>query len=141
MRNSIASNMLGLAGATVGGVLGYSIYAWIVGQGFYGLMIPGAMLGLGCSLLAQQRSLARGIVCGVAAVALGLYSEWRIFPFVADPSFTYLVTHIHLLKPLTLLMIGLGGAFGFWMGRDANPLFGEPDRPGPRTPPSNAKSE
>ena len=133
MRNPIASNVLGLAGAAVGGILGYWIFAWIVGQGFYGLMIPGALLGLGCSLLAQHRSLTRGIVCGVAAVALGLYAEWRIFPFKDDQSFTYLATHFYQLKPITLLMIGVGGAFGFWMGRDANPLFAPADRPKPGT--------
>src|SRR4051812_23994911 len=108
MRNPIVSNLLGLGGATVGGILGFSIFGWIVNQGFYGLMIPGALLGLGCSMLAQHRSLARGVVCGLAALALGLYTEWRFRPFVDDRSFTYLVTHFYLLTPITLLMLVLG---------------------------------
>src|SRR4051794_6135163 len=111
MRNPIASNVLGLAGAAVGGIVGYSVFTWILGQGFYGLMIPGALLGVGCSLVARHRSLARGVVCGVAALLLGLYAEWRYWPFKADPSYAYMVTHFYLLKSLTLLMIGFGGAF------------------------------
>ena len=43
----IISNILGLIGAVAGGVLGYYIFMWIVDQGFYGLMIPGALLGPG----------------------------------------------------------------------------------------------
>jgi len=134
MRNPIVSNMLGLAGAAIGSVAGVVIVSWIAKSGFYGMMIPGALLGLGCSMLAQHRSLARGIVCGVAAVILGLFAEWYCFPFVADDSLRYFVAHVGDLKGLTMLMIGVGGLLGFWMGRDANPLFAASDRPKPRTP-------
>jgi hypothetical protein len=131
MRNPIVSNVLGLAGAAIGAVAGIVIVYWISRSGFYGMMIPGALLGLGCSMLAQHRSLARGIVCGVAAVLLGLFTEWYCFPFLADDSLKYFVAHLGDLKPLTLLMIGVGGLLGFWMGRDANPLFVASDRPKP----------
>ena len=63
----ITSNILGLIGAAVGGVLGYYIFMWIFYQGFYGLMIPAHFVGLGCSLLSQHRSQVRGVLCGVAA--------------------------------------------------------------------------
>jgi hypothetical protein len=55
----------------------------------------------------------------VAALLLGLYTEWRYYPFKADDSFLYLLTHVYRLKPLTLGMIGLGTAFAFWFGKDA----------------------
>ena len=52
----ITSNVLGLIGAVVGGVLGYYTFQWIFYHGFYGMMIPGAFVGLGCGLLAQHPS-------------------------------------------------------------------------------------
>jgi hypothetical protein len=79
---------------------------------------------LGCSLLARHLSIVRGIACGLGAVALGLFSEWRFRPFVVDKSFQYLLGHIAELQPITLLMIGLGGFFGFWLGKDASPFLG-----------------
>jgi hypothetical protein len=115
----VASCFLGLIGAVIGGALGYYIFMWIASQGFYGLMIPGALLGLGCSLLSQHRSHIRGVICAVAAIALGLYSEWKFRPFVADDSFSYLLRHVTELLPLTQLMIVLGAFFAYWLGRDA----------------------
>src|SRR4051794_25822851 len=109
MRNRVISHLLGIVGAVIGGALGLYLFLWITRSGFYGLMIPGALLGVGCSLLAQHASLGRGIACGIAAVLLGLYAEWRFAPFVADGSFGYLLTHFMELKPITLIMIALGG--------------------------------
>src|SRR5690242_11668748 len=120
MRNPVVSNLLGLIGGAIGGVLGYVLFSWVVDQGVYGLMIPGALLGLGCSLLSGHRSVMRGLICGVAAVVLGMYSEWRHWPFVADKSFPFLISHYHEKQPITLLMTVLGGVFGFWMGKDAS---------------------
>jgi hypothetical protein len=112
-------------GAAAGGVLGYYTFEWIVHQGFYGLMIPGALLGLGCGMLSQHPSRVRGVVCAAAAIPLALYAEWKSFPFIADPSFVYLVNHAHELKPITQLMIALGAVFAYWFGKDAGlRLFG-----------------
>src|ERR1700746_2246238 len=96
----VASCVLGLIGAVIGGALGYYIFMWIASQGFYGLMIPGALLGLGCSFLTQTRSHVLGLICAVAASALGLYSEWKFSPFVADNSFGYFLRHVTELLPL-----------------------------------------
>ncbi len=71
MMRQVASCFLGLIGAVIGGALGYYIFMWIVDQGFYGLMIPGALLGLGCSLLSQHRSHFRGVICAAAGLAAG----------------------------------------------------------------------
>jgi hypothetical protein len=115
----IASYVLGLIGAVIGGALGYYIFMWIVDQGFYGLMIPGALLGLGCSLLSQHRSHVRGVICAAAACLLGLYSEWKFAPFRADASLGYFMSHVAELKPITQGMIVLGAFFAYWLGRDA----------------------
>src|SRR6185369_6204476 len=106
--------LLGCIGAVIGGWMGYEAFFWIAKQGFYALPLPGALLGIGCGLLARKRLMPRAVLCGVAAVALGLYVEWRFEPFIADKSLGYFVSHIHLLRPYTLLMVALGGVFGFW---------------------------
>lgn len=116
-RANVQSTAQGLVGALVGGSLGFLAFRWAYSQGFYAMILPGALLGLGCGLLAQHRSIPRGIVCGVAALLLGLYTEWQYFE--SDDSFLYMLTHVYRLRPLTLGMIGLGTAFAFWFGKDA----------------------
>jgi hypothetical protein len=128
MPRYLISNFMGLVGATIGGVLGFYTFRWLVGQGFYGLMIPGALLGLGCSLLAQHPSPARGVVCGLAALALGLVIEWNFFPFNADGSLSYFLKNVTSLKPVTLLMIGVGAFLAYWMGGEARLRGGLSDR-------------
>jgi hypothetical protein len=119
MPRYFVSNFLGLVGAVVGGVLGFYTFRWLVGQSFYGLIIPGAFLGLGCSLLAQHPSAIRGVVCGLAALGLGLVTEWWFWPFKADESLTYFLKNVSSLKPITLLMIGAGAVIAYWIGGDA----------------------
>jgi hypothetical protein len=112
-----------LGGAAVGGTLGYFAFFWFADQGFYGLVVPGGLLGLGAGF-GRARSVPLAVACGIAALLLGLYAEWKFAPFNADDSLGYFVTHIHKLKPLTLLMAGLGGFIGFWIpfrSQPANP--------------------
>ena len=99
---------LGLLGAAVGGCLGYFAFFWIARQGFYALVLPPALLGLGAGLCARRRSVCLAVICGVAGLALGLFTEWRFAPFVANDSLAYFITHIHTLKPITMIMLGLG---------------------------------
>ena len=106
--------LLGFGGALVGGALGYFAFSWLLGQGFYGLILPGGLLGLGAGV-ARPRSAVLAVVCGLAAVALGLFTDWRFEPFVKDASPGYFLLHLHPLKPVTLLMIGAGGVIGFWV--------------------------
>jgi hypothetical protein len=113
---------LAALGALAGGVVGFFLFIWIARQGFYALMLPGALLGFGSSLLDKQRSVPRAIACGAAALLLGLLSEWRFAPFIKDASLGYFLSHAHLLRPMTLLMIAGGAALGGWfgMGKPAN---------------------
>lgn len=107
-------DILVLAGALVGGVLGHLAFLWIARQGFYGLVLPGGLCGLGAGIF-RARSKAVPIGCGVLALPLGLFSEWRFAPFVADDSFGYLLTRVHQLQPITLIMIAAGAAIAFWI--------------------------
>ncbi|QDU89788.1 hypothetical protein Pla175_31830 [Pirellulimonas nuda] len=101
-----------LLGALVGGALGYAGFFWLAGQGFYGLVLPGGLLGCGAGLF-QSRSGYLGVVCGVLALGLGLFAEWRFAPFVADGSFGFFLAHWRQLKPITLVMIAVGTLIGF----------------------------
>jgi hypothetical protein len=110
-----------IGGATAGAIAGYMAFAWLVDHGLYALAVPGAALGLGCRLSTGQRSLTTGIACGILAVLLGVYIEWRFFPFLNDDSLGYFLSHLHELKPLTLLMIAAGGLFGGYLGWGSHP--------------------
>ena len=115
----ITSNILGLIGAAVGGVLGYYTFQWIFDHGFYGMMIPGAFVGLGCGLLAQHPSHVRGAICGLAALGVGLFTEWNFFPFRDDKSPAYFLKNVTALSPVTLARIAAGAFFAYWLGRDS----------------------
>jgi hypothetical protein len=106
----------GLIGAAVGGTLGYFAFFWMARHGFYALVLPAALLGLGAGLCARVRSTPLGVVCGVAGLVLGLFTEWRFAPFVADSSLSYFITHIHRLRPITLIMLGVGAGLSYWLG-------------------------
>ena len=107
----------GIAGAIAGGVAAYFAFAILLRQGFYGLALTGALVGLGCGLLSRIVSNVLGAVCAVAGVVLALLLEWHFRPFITDDSLSYFLTHIQDLQRWTQLMIVLSGVFGFWFGR------------------------
>jgi hypothetical protein len=80
-------------------------------------------LGFGAGLCARRRSVSLAVVCGIAGLALGLFTEWRFAPFVANDSLAYFITHIHTLRPITMIMLGLGAFFSYVLalGRDPKP--------------------
>lgn len=105
---------LTFGGALLGGIVGYIGFGWLVSQGFYGLVLPGGLLGLGASF-ASGRSRWAAVICGFMAFMLGLFTEWQFFPFKANASFGYFLSHATQLKPITLLMIAAGAGIGFWV--------------------------
>jgi hypothetical protein len=113
----VVNLVLCLAGGVVGGLLGYWACAWMAGQGFIAVVLPGAGIGLGCGALARRSSLAIGLVAGLAALAVGVYATWRVAPFVADDSLGFFLQHLGDVQPAMLLMIAFGGLCGFWFGR------------------------
>lgn len=115
--SEVSALVQGLIGATVGGVLGYLLFGWILSQGFYAMILPGAALGLGFALGARRRRVSYGVTCAVLALLLGLFAEWSHFPFNADESFGYFVTHLQQLKPMTWIMIAIGCVFAFSIGQ------------------------
>ena len=106
------SDLLLLLGAVIGGLLGYVVFIVLARRDFHGLALPGGVLGLGEGIF-KRRLMAVPIVCGFLALVLGLFAEWWFASFAADGSLGYFVTHIHQLRPLTLIMIGVGTLIGF----------------------------
>ncbi|NOZ20842.1 MAG: hypothetical protein GXP25_07105 [Planctomycetes bacterium] len=117
----VVGAMRGLLGAVAGGVLSYWAFGWLVGQGFYAMVLPGGLIGIGCELASGRKSFFLGTVCAIATIALCLFLEWMYFPFIADQSLMYFLQHLHLLRSMTWILIGLGAALAFWlgMGREA----------------------
>jgi hypothetical protein len=109
----------GLLGALAGGAIGLFLFQWLARNGFYAMMIPGALLGLGSGLAARGRSLLLGILCAVAALCLSVYAEWVHAPFKEDGSFLFFLTHLHQLDGAAVkyVMMGLGALFAFWFGQ------------------------
>jgi hypothetical protein len=137
MPGKLMNLVLGLIGAAVGAVLGYFAFAWILYYHFYGLILPGAFMGLGAGLLGRRPSRLRGIVVGLAAVPFSLFCHWSQVKFVNDPSLKFFVAHLGDLGPVTWGMTVLGAIFAYWWGGDA---FGPLEaRPGP--PPVRKASE
>jgi len=116
--------LLGIVGGIVGGALGYFAFLLMARQGLYAIVLPGALLGLGCGRLSGIQSNALGVVCGIVALLLGFFTEWRFAPFVDDGSFAYFIMHVHNLRSVTLIMIAIGGLFGFWFGKGRAPGVG-----------------
>src|SRR5262249_37498531 len=86
-------------------------FFWIADQGYYAMILPGGLLGLGAGIV-RNRSVLIAIVCGLLAIALGVFTEYRFAPFVADDSLPYFISHLFDLKPVTLLMIAPVGLSG-----------------------------
>lgn len=103
-----------LLGAVIGGVLGYFGFFWLRSQGFYGLALPGGLVGCGAGLF-RTKSNYVAVICGILALGFGLFTEWRFAPFKADAGFGYFLTHVFQLRPLTLIMIVAGTVVGFWI--------------------------
>jgi hypothetical protein len=65
-------------------------------------------LGFAAGQFARERSTPLAVICGIGGCLLALITEWQFAPFVDDEGLPYFITHVHQLKPVTLLMVALG---------------------------------
>ena len=125
----LRNNLLVLLGAVIGGTLGHFLFFWVARQGFYGLILPGGLLGLGAGM-SKATSKSVAVVCGILALALGVVTEWRFAPFAADSTVGYFLSHIHQLRPITLIMIVVGDDIGVCLLGVEDDLGGRVDEHG-----------
>jgi len=114
VKDRLVGNVLTVCFACVGGVVGHLGFGLLLNQGFYAMVLPGGLAGLAAGI-PRSRSLVVPVLCGLLAIVAGLLTEYRFAPFLADGSFKYFLAHTLDLRPLTLLLIGLGGFLGFWV--------------------------
>jgi H+/Cl- antiporter ClcA len=124
MKVRVMDLLPGLIGAAMGGVFGYFIYKLGLQQGLKAGVVPGAFVGLGGGLLSSRPSQLRGVICGLGALALGIFAEWWNEWFNEDPSLGFFLTHMNHLRWLVLVMIALGTFLGYyWGGQGFKPDF------------------
>lgn len=111
-----AGSILGVAGALVGGAVGHLLFLAMARRGFYAMVLPGALVGLGCGLLSGRRSVPLGIACGVLGLVAGVLTEWRYAPFTRDTSLSFFLAHLHKLSGVSLILILAGAGLAFWFG-------------------------
>jgi hypothetical protein len=112
-----ANWFFGLIGAVIGGTAGVFAYWLLLREGFLGLILPGALLGMGCGALSGGKSNGLGALCGVAGAVLGVATEWWFRPFLKDDSLRYFLMNLPDLPKPTLISLVAGAFFGFWFGR------------------------
>jgi hypothetical protein len=108
---------LGIAGGILGGCLGYFLFSVVAKQGFYAIILPGALLGMGCGSLSGRKSLSLGIACAIGGLLLGIITEWHFAPFIKDKSFSFFLSHLHQLTRISRILILVGSFLAFWFGR------------------------
>jgi len=114
--NLTSALLRGIGGAIVGGILGYVLFRVLYRSGFYGIMLPGVLIGTGAGLAARSRSQALGIVCIVLAVAATLLTDWHV-RFSQHNTFPFFLSKLHTLGTVPLVMMALGVAGAWWFGQ------------------------
>jgi hypothetical protein len=133
MAGNATSWGLGLLGAVAGGVLGYFAFGWLYQQGFYAMMLPGGLIGIGCGILSRHDSTARGALCGIAALAMGLFTEFS-YRYVDEDTFLDFLKHFSERPKLAPIMILLGAGLSFWFARGQYQTRRPPSPPPKPTP-------
>ena len=105
----------GIAGAAIGGILGYAIFYGIAQVGFYAVLFIGFGVGNGFSYGYRRSSQVASIACGVVALIVSVVADWHV------RSNQGLVDHVKNLQDdgvFLLAMIALSGLAGYWCSRD-----------------------
>src|SRR5437868_1821966 len=96
-------NLLALAGAIVGGVIGILAFGWLLNHGLCAVALPGGLAGIGAGLT-RNHSVWVAVVCCALAVVAGVVAEGVYRPFNADHSFGYFIKHIFEIESVGMVM-------------------------------------
>jgi hypothetical protein len=124
----IVTIVVEVIGAVVGGAIGFFTFGWMVQRGVYAGLLPGGLLGLGCAVVARRPSLARGILCGIAGLALSVFAESWYMNFTArgHETLLYYFNHLQDVSHVDWLFVAVGTLLAFWIGKDAGFRRGRP---------------
>lgn len=121
MRKILIDFVPGLVGSVIGGLLGYFLVDWLRRQGFYTIVLPGALAGLGCGFFSLTHSKARGVLCALEAAAFGLVTEWLVMYGPKEKTLDNFLGFLAQFQNepwVTIVMLALGVFLGFWWGRE-----------------------
>jgi len=107
----------GLLGAIIGGGVGWFAYFWLLDQGYDGLMIPGALVGVGFNLLSTRSAWSFGFACAVMGLGLMLVCEWQSLANFHDGPFLDFLSNLHKLNTPNKIMLAAGTLMAFWIGK------------------------
>jgi hypothetical protein len=111
----------GVVGGAVGGFLGYHAFKWLIlNHGLYAMVLPGALVGIGCGLASGRKAIALGVLSAIGAFLVSVLANWHV---LAEPSPTFLEQITTLVEPhrrmtALLILVGVAIAFYFGIGRD-----------------------
>ncbi len=112
--SNTVNTVLGIIGACLGSIVGFLVFRWLWSQGFYAIALPGFFVGFLAGAFLRRRSKVVEVLCVLLALIMGLFCEWYFFPFSLDKSLIYFLSHLHLLKSITWIMIVLGVFMGYY---------------------------
>jgi hypothetical protein len=110
----------GIVGGTVGGVLGYFVFDWALTQGYYALVLPGSLVGIGCGLASGRKLLALGILSAIGALLVGALADWNSLANPSPTIWEHAATLLQANRRMTaiLILVSVVLAFYFGIGRD-----------------------
>jgi len=123
--NLAAKIPLGVAGAIAGGVVGFFLFQILVDQGLYFMVLPGALVGLGCGLAVRSRSFVFSAIAMLISIPVTIVCEWKKDAYYCDDNetlmgiieYTTRMSTPELRGSLILVFIALNALIAFWLGR------------------------
>ena len=107
----------GTIGALLGAAIGGFVFFVLHDRGWYGLMIPGALTGLGFGLCSKRSFFSAGLFCAMIGLVVMLWCEWQILPKFKDKEFAEFLRVVPRLDSGTKIMLAAGTIFAFWFGK------------------------
>ena len=114
---------LGIFGALLGAVVSFFLFQFLTRRGLYFIVLPGALVGLGCGFAARSRLLVLGIIAVAVAIPTAIFCEWKSDAYLCDDGKTLMGIGEYISRMIELrgwklpVFIGLNGLIAFWLGR------------------------
>ena len=114
---------LGVFGALLGAVVSFFLFQFLTRRGLSFLVLPGALVGLGCGFAARSRSFALAIIAVAIAIPTAIACEWKTDRYLCDDGETLMGMVEYTSRMVELrgwklpVFVGLNGLIAFWFGR------------------------